>query len=230
MPFQMALDEIIFREVVGEQCPGLLRFYFSSEPWVSVGYSWRPGPGEDAGGSSAIRLCRRLTGGGRVFHGDDLIFSVAARSTEHPALKSVKLSYCKIHEAVKIGFEKAGTPVRFFDAGETLPPGSDCFRYPIATDLARGKEKVAGGAQKRSGTVLLHQESVKLPAGREPGPYMRGIRKGFEAVFGISLRSLDLDPGILERAALLARQKYEKDRKMVVPSSRSASEVRDERI
>ena len=46
MPFQMALDEVLFRslEDAYHQNPEvelspLFRFYFSSEPWISVGYS-----------------------------------------------------------------------------------------------------------------------------------------------------------------------------------------------
>src|SRR4051812_9719540 len=102
MPVQMAVDEILFREYeqaeenrAGAREP-VLRIYFSSEPWITVGYSH-----PEIKSVTEIPVCRRITGGGRVEHGRDLIFSVVAGKKDDESFGSVRISYLKIHEAVK---------------------------------------------------------------------------------------------------------------------------------
>lgn len=207
MSFQMALDEILFRrmETTGDsgifQKP-ILRFYFSSEPWVTVGYS-DPLTGEPSG-----KICRRMTGGGRVEHGKDVIFSLIARKTDDESFKSVRVSYLKIHEAVKAAFENTGKTPRFYRCDEKLPRGGDCFLFPIATDLGLEGRKIAGGAQKRSSGVLLHQESIQI--GKENAFVFMGVLKQtFAARFGTLCEDALLDPGLLRESKKLAREKYE---------------------
>jgi lipoate-protein ligase A len=205
MPFQMALDEFFFRSMengfFGES--PILRFYFSSSPWITVGYAH-----QEMRRNGKIPICRRITGGGYVAHGNDLIFSLVARKDHEDSFSSVRLSYWKIHEAVKLAFEEFGHRPRFFRCDENLPKGTDCFRYPIATDLALNDKKIAGGAQKRSGSVFLHQESVQIP-GQEAGyGFMENIRKAFETVFDVRITGSDLIPEWLIEAEELAKLKY----------------------
>ena len=223
MPFQMALDEILFRRMEtnlphpnplpqGEgRVRVVLRFYFSSEPWETVGYSYviaseakqsrdcfvglRP-PRNDG----HINICRRITGGGRVEHGKDLIFSLAARKEADASFRSVRMSYLKIHEAVKAALEELGEKPRFYRCDEPLPKGEDCFRFPIATDLAVGGRKAAGGAQKRSAGALLHQESIPLGK-RDAFDLIRALRRAFEKIFAVKIITADIDPALLEEAA-----------------------------
>ncbi len=237
MPLQMALDEILFREVEfpsaapdkgsviaseAKESP-VFRIFFSSEPWVTVGYSTkdvilRPeGPKNLARSFASLRMtekeveprvCRRITGGGVVHHGRDLIFSIVARKTDDESFRSVRLAYLKIHEAVKAAFEAGGMHPRFYRCDENLPRGRECFAFPIATDLALEGRKVAGGAQKRSSGVLLHQESIQDVQGLDLFDLAAGLRASFEKTFGIQFKPMDLDPGLLEKAKELAEGKY----------------------
>lgn len=203
MPFQMALDEILFRRAESRCGSPVLRFFFSSEPWTTVGYSMKsvyPGRTE--------KLCRRLTGGGRVEHGKDLIFSLIASKEHDDSFGSVRMSYLKIHEAIKKGYEVLNLSCEFYRCDENFPKGGDCFLYPIATDLKSKGRKVAGGAQKRSAGVLLHEESVILTEGLDPFDLMKAIRNGFEEVFAIRCEDITMDPLWLEETAVLAREKY----------------------
>ena len=205
MPFQMALDQLLFEKQKNENQKPLLRFYYSSEPWISVGYSFR-----DASSFSrselvrthpSIPVCRRLTGGGCVFHGRDLIFSFIVRTDVDPEkLGSVRTSYSKIHESVKMGFEALGLNLKFYRLAEELPKGNDCFRFPVVSDLAWKGQKIAGGAQKRSQGVLLHQESIQVPDGMESKKLIAGIIKGFEAVFNVTVTEETWDPGLFFEA------------------------------
>lgn len=205
MPFQMALDEVLFRGLIEKQIEHapILRFYFSSEPWVTVGYS-HPQDQMD----KERNQCRRITGGGRVEHGEDVIFSIIGQKEDDESFKSVRVSYWKIHEAVKMAYESLGSQPRFFRCDEKLPRGGDCFVYPIATDLALGDQKIAGGAQKRSSGIFLHQESLKVPAPMDAEMLVTALRQSFEKVFEIKLNSTICELEHLEQAKNLAREKY----------------------
>ena len=202
MPFQMALDELIFR------CPNreapILRFYYSSEPWISIGYSHAYEP------SNGTPVCKRITGGGEVLHGKDLIFSISASKSDDESFKSVRQSYLKIHEAVKLAFKNRGKELRFYRCDENLPKGKDCFVYPIATDLALGNQKIAGGSQKRSGALLLHQESIQDCHSLAAEDLMQELQKAFAEIFEMKWESLDLAPELLREARKLAKEKYER--------------------
>lgn len=214
MPFQMALDEVLFRQSQEEkiQVP-LIRFFFSSEPWITVGYSSlkRGNPYRKTAAlihRSRVPVCRRMTGGGSVLHGDDLIFSLIARKSAHEYFSSVRVSYLHIHEAVKAAMEKLGFSPRFYRCDERLTAGEDCFVFPVATDLELKGRKVAGGSQKRSAGLLLHEESIRVPDGMDAGDLVNEIERSMETVFGVSLQASDLDPSDLREAAKLARENY----------------------
>jgi lipoate-protein ligase A len=70
----------------------------------------------------------------------------------------------------------------------------------VASDLSWKGKKIAGGAQKRSEGVLLHHESIQIPAGVDRECLIRAIRKGFEQVFAVTIENADLDPGIFFKA------------------------------
>ncbi len=206
MPFQMALDEVLFRQAIRSASPKegvpCLRFYFSSGPWVTVGYSQKKN-----NSANGLPSCRRLTGGGTVFHGQDLVFSLIAGKRHDPSFHGVPSSYIKIHEAVQCGLEKLGKKTRFFRCTENLPKGDECFRFPIASDLAVNGRKVAGGAQKRSCGTFLHQESLRTE-GIDARDLMEAIRDGFRAVFRMEWAAADWAAEFLFQAEELARKKY----------------------
>lgn len=200
MPLQMALDEVLFLAQKKDPQTPVLRFYISPEPWISVGCSFREAA--DLSRSSLIRrnpqvpVCRRATGGGCVFHGEDLIFSLIARHEEQGFLSTVQKSYGKIHECVKKGLEQCGLDPKFYDPEAKLPKGSDCFDFPVESDLSWKGQKIAGGAQKRSEGVLLHQESIRIPRGVDRWKLGKALQQGFETVFGVVIRNAEFDPGI----------------------------------
>jgi lipoate-protein ligase A len=206
MPFQMALDEIVFRQMLnGKKMVPVVRFYFSSEPWLTVGYSH---PKNSEIERAEIPVCRRITGGGVVQHGKDLLVSLVAKKEDDESFSSVRVSYWKIHEALKKAFEAAGEKPRFYRCDEKLPRGGECFVYPIATDLALDEKKVAGGAQKRSSGVLLHQESVQLPPRMDAFAFAESVQKALENEFQVSIEDEAADPDLFAQAKRLAQEKY----------------------
>lgn len=208
MPFQMALDEVLFRDYEVKAGPGeppLFRFFYSSGPWITTGYSEKELGAEKNG----VPVCRRLTGGGQVFHGDDIIFALIAKKDADESFDSVRMSYLKIHEAVKMAFEDLGLKPRFYRVDEKLPKGPECFAFPIATDLAVGSKKVAGGSQKRSRGTFLHEESIYLQGYNSTASLMGALKSAFEKRFEIKLKDCPISPETLASAELLAKEKYE---------------------
>lgn len=207
MPFQMALDEVCFQKICRNSAeaplPPVLRFYFSSEPWVTIG---RHTPLEAV--TADLPICRRWTGGGVVFHGEDLIVSLAAHKSADPSFGSVIPSYQKIHEAFAAGFREAGAVVTSHPGKNYRPYGPDCFLFPIASDLEWKGRKIAGGAQKRSAGYFLHQESVQIPGGLEAENLIQCFLKGFREIFRIDFQFLDLSRAELKAAEELAQSKY----------------------
>jgi len=209
MTFQMALDERLFESQKKNKQEPFLRFYHSSGPWISVGCSFRRPEDLQASGllrnNSKVPFCRRITGGGCVLHGEDLIFSLFIRTESDPGkLGAVRTSYAMIHEAVRRGFLKFGGEPVFYEAQDDLEKGADCFDFPVQSDLRMDGKKVAGGAQKRSVGVLLHHESVRIPEGVAWSDLAQAIREGFEEVFSVTVRDADLDPEIYFQAERLA--------------------------
>ncbi len=250
MPFQMALDECLFESQKKDPQAPVLRFYSSSGPWISVGCSLRGQVGSGKGTGTifqnkkwsqspkrcliplaskseiirknpAIPVTQRMTGGGCVLHGRDLIFSLVARyaGTGTPEnslcdavqqgspspLSSVKTSYAEIHRGVKRGLQLCGLDPKFYSREDRLPKGKDCFDSPVESDLSWKGKKISGGAQKRSEGVLLHQESIVIPAGVMPEDLIAGIKQGLEAVFGLRIQNADLDPPMYFQAEKLIK-------------------------
>lgn len=212
MPLQMALDEFLFESQKKEIQAPVLRFYLSSEAWISVGCSFRDPAALSKSGlvlkNPAVPVCRRLTGGGCVLHGKDMIFSLVARTQCEPErLGAVRTSYAKIHEGVKIGLQACGLGPKFYDRGDAFPKGSDCFDFPVESDLSWKGKKIAGGAQKRSEGVLLHHESIQAPMGVESGELILAVRQGLEQVFGISIQNGVFDPELYFQAEKIGGQR-----------------------
>ncbi|HTL47931.1 MAG TPA: hypothetical protein VL688_07690 [Verrucomicrobiae bacterium] len=226
MPFQMALDEILFRKAMEEKpSSALLRFYYASSPWISVGYAyagWKEWEeGRSAAQASRVPVCRRLTGGGEVLHGRDLMFTLIAPKDFDESFGSVRVSYWKIHEVLKAALEELGCPPRFYRCDEELPKGRECFMFPIATDLAFGNKKIAGGGQKRSLGMLLHQESIQFqpPCGFED--LAAAIEHQFARAFGAEIKEQHWDPDCLFRAEKLGQEKYEVNPAQAMSGGRS---------
>ena len=201
MPLQMTLDRLLFERHQTQIQNPVFRFFYSSAPWVSVGYAAEKKAGYALSASQHslqnIPVCRRMTGGGTVIHGNDLIFSLFARKQDNPEkFESVETSYHHIHEAVRRAFQKLGKSAQFFKENQSQN-GRDCFLNPVETDLHFDDKKIAGGAQKRSGDVFLHEESIQPPVGMSLPDLEKEIRTSFETYFEIKFESAMIQPEIL---------------------------------
>ena len=205
MPLQMAINRLLFERHSATPAAGpVLRIFYSSEPWCSVGYAAEKKSGYFLESSrhalQTLPVCRRVTGGGTVIHGQDLIFALCARKEDDPAkFESVETSYRHLHEVVKMAFEKLGLKPEFY-RDQPLQTGRDCFLFPVETDLRLEGKKIAGGAQKRSGSVFLHEESVQPPEEISLVRLEEEILAAFDNYFGIKMERILIEPEFIAEA------------------------------
>ena len=61
-----------------------------------------------------------------------------------------------------------------------------CFQTPVATDVALGDQKIAGGAQRRKGNTFLHQGSIRIPEGVSFEKLSQAFIAAFERKFAVT--------------------------------------------
>lgn len=191
----MAIDEVLLRTV---SLP-LLRVYRWVRPAISCGYFERffDLPTTAPGGE----VVRRWTGGGVVFHGEDLTYTLVVPAGHSFAQLSAAVAYREIHGAIARVLSGRGIETSLaVSAAEKVSTG--CFENPAAADVLAGDRKIAGAAQRRTRWGLLHQGSIQgiTTGGDFPAQLARAFAREIER------RSLGGDE--LAEAEALAAKKY----------------------
>jgi lipoyl(octanoyl) transferase len=198
----MAIDETLLEVVT---IPSI-RFYRWNSAALSFGYF---GKFADVADYATERdLVRRWTGGGIVFHGDDLTYSIVIPASDPIFGESSRSIYEKIHGALCNALVAAGQ--RALVAGIVDPAAAvtdasyngQCFGNPVRADVMVNGRKVAGAAHRRTRAGLLHQGSIqRVDLGNDLGERFAG-----ELAEVCDERSLTTR--IVERASEIAQQKY----------------------
>jgi lipoate-protein ligase A len=216
----MAIDEALLETA---KIPSV-RFYQWKSPALSFGYF---GNFADVADYATERdLVRRWTGGGIVFHGDDLTYSIIIPATEPAFGESPTSIYEKIHCALRDALAANGGRVELAalarDAASRRPrtaqravPANVCFANPVRADVMVNGRKVAGAAQRRTRAGLLHQGSIQLATGRVRVAAATGdvdLGNGLAERFATELSDVryekSLSNSLVERAKKIAEQKY----------------------
>lgn len=140
----------------------ILRFYDWFGSWASYGYFQNELQVRTQLQDPSLSLVRRPTGGGIVDHRHDLTYSLILPRKHPLCQRPRKDCYCTIHQALQTAF-----PFPTSLAAKTTK-GAACFQAPAAGDIldASGK-KIAGAAQRRTRTGLLHQGSIQALSGQK---------------------------------------------------------------
>ena len=150
----MAIDEALLEVATAPS----IRFYRWDHPALSFGYFGKFT--EVATYSTERDLVRRWTGGGIVFHGDDLTYSIVIPAADPAFSESSTSLYEKIHNAIRAALAADGRSVELAMNG--TPKISDsCFANPVRADVLSNGRKVAGAAQRRTRRGLLQQGSIQ---------------------------------------------------------------------
>lgn len=219
----MAIDEALLEHGTVPS----IRFYRWHSPALSFGYF---GKFADVANFATERdLVRRWTGGGIVFHGDDLTYSIVI-PVSHAAFGESSMSiYERIHRALVDTLSGIGRgaklsasaalyerrksrqdDLQIAPAVENRSLGSavidrrsnDCFTNPVRADVMIDGRKIAGAAQRRTRHGLLQQGSIQ---GIE---LENGLAERFAQALSANCSERKLDDEILRRARELAELKY----------------------
>jgi len=220
----MAIDEALLESVKVSS----IRFYRWNSPALSFGYFGKFA--DVASYASQCDLVRRWTGGGIVFHGQDLTYSIVIPASDPIFDESPMSIYMRIHRALRDVLVALGQrPAVVIDDSENYSPADHgtrindtgynghCFANPVRADVMVTGRKVAGAAQRRTRTGLLQQGSIQLATGRICVPKAFGsgrvhLPMGFETRFARELSGncaeQKIDNEVLKRAHEIATQKY----------------------
>ena len=194
----MAIDEFLLRQAIAKQDPRpLIRFYEFSKPTMTVGYGlWSKIAPQMKGG---IETVRRITGGGIVRHGTDLVYGFISPLSLSPALRRPRESYQYIHETLRSVLNSFGLRTQLYGQTCGCPPtgtsknsaksGSFCFDSPVLFDVMLGERKVAGAGQKRTMGYLLQQGSIEwsIISEVEPGLTFSEFIRAFSSALAVGL-------------------------------------------
>ena len=198
----MAIDEALLETAVVPT----IRFYRWGFPALSFGYF---GKFFDVAIYAAERdLVRRWTGGGIVFHGDDLTYSIVIPASDPVFDESSIAIYEKIHRALcgaLASHNQGAELVRVANQVRTGDRGScdnDCFANPVRADVMMNGRKIAGAAQRRNRCGLLQQGSIQGFARKTD------LAQKFAQALSANCSEFEVNEEIFRRAREFAQQKY----------------------
>ncbi len=146
--WNMGLDVAILEAVAAETQLPTLRFYAWAPRAVSLGYFQGLNDEVDllACEQRGVDVVRRVTGGGAVFHAQELTYSIVMPENHELASGDILASYRTICGGVIAGLAKLGITAQF---------------APINDVVAEGK-KLSGNAQTRKHGCLLQHGTILL--------------------------------------------------------------------
>ena len=150
---QMAVDEALLRLA---RCP-VVRFYRWASPAITFDYAQRYADVRASAG--ALPAIRRWTGGGMVFHGEDLTMALAVPASHDFCRLQTGMIYQQIHRALLDAVVEICPDARLATS-EDSRPGAACFQSPVLNDILHGGRKICGGALRRGRNGLLYQGSL----------------------------------------------------------------------
>jgi lipoyl(octanoyl) transferase len=220
----MAVDEALLERSIRPS----IRLYRWDHPAISFGYF-----GKYADVQALADHCdivRRWTGGGIVFHGSDLTYSLVIPA-QHPAFAESSIwIYERVHRAIQNALARTGQHAELAPAsggyasrrseaeadGRRKQTSSavpdrrcskhECFANPVRADVLVKGRKIAGAAQRRTRGGLLHQGSIQQVE----------LASDFEVHLATEL-SLDwkgakIDSKVLDRGREISQCKYSSKR------------------
>lgn len=162
----MAFDRKTLEAVAGGTSPSTIRFFRFDRPTVTYGrlqhldmLSERIPEGWP--------VVQRPTGGGVVFHANDLCLSLCWRTGEPPLPAAPRDQYRWIHSVLLRGLQGV-SPLRLACCTDVKPStvpfdARECFQEPVGYDVLEGREKRIGGALRVGRHAILYQGSIQLP-------------------------------------------------------------------
>lgn len=165
----MAIDEALLQSFESDSSLPVFRMYGWSPPALSLGRFQKAADvlNLELCRSAGLPVVRRMTGGGVIYHADELTYSIVCAPHHIPAAHSVKDSF-RVLTAFLLQFYRsfgldalyaADSPAR----REKLGVRADfCFAGKEHFDIVIGGRKIGGNAQRRKRNVIFQHGSIPL--------------------------------------------------------------------
>ncbi len=208
----MAIDEVLMESQDEPNADPILRIYSWERPAYSIGYFQSVGAvaSRFGCGQKKLEVVRRPTGGGLVFHGQDMTFSLSLKNPNPFLPAEAKASYLKVNEVLLKAFKTFYPSMDFMDC-KFVPSGRStldtvCFETPTCYDLVWNGKKRVGSSQRRKAESFLHQSSVFLD--KPSSELVPALLKAFQESWAIEFRTTRLTEAELSRAEKKVREIY----------------------
>lgn len=231
----MALDEVLADSVRSGGLP-FLRFYAWNPATLSLGRFQSPSAGLSDAAQSVPRV-RRTTGGGAIWHGDELTYSLGC-TQEDLGITGVKASFEKLGAFLvdtwrglgwQAGYARDVEGDRTFGA-----PTPACFAGTEEYDILVQGRKLGGNAQRRDRTTIFQHGSIPrvLDHLRLADLFAPGFRPSPDAVTdlktcGWDRPAEDLIPLLAEAFRLRTSGSWIEDRPTAAEEQRARDLVRE---
>ncbi|MFH0918482.1 MAG: lipoate--protein ligase family protein [Candidatus Omnitrophota bacterium] len=161
----MALDEKIYKRYLGDGV-GTLRLYRWREPAFTYGFSQEPKNQIDLAACAidGVGVAKRITGGGILFHADEITYSFVCNKSDVGEPQRVFVDYRNICKFLIRFYESLGLVAAFaleaIGFKDRFIPHELCSAAHEKYDLVIAGKKIGGNAQKRNRQVIFQHGSI----------------------------------------------------------------------
>ena len=173
----MAIDEALFQAYDVSCSMPILRIYRWSPPAFSIGISQDPAIEFDFKECdiSGVGFVRRMTGGGIIFHDNELTYSIICSEKDIEGTYFAKEVYRALCSFLVQAYRAMGISAEFSLRAEKAPKsGWVCFKQKERYDIVIGGKKIGGNAQRRKHDLIFQHGSI--PFQLNPERYQRFLR------------------------------------------------------
>jgi lipoate-protein ligase A len=213
----MAIDEALLRSFDPATSLPTLRLYGWNPPSLSLGRFQKADEALDLKRCRAdgVALVRRVTGGGVIYHADELTYSLVCAPTQIPPASSIKDSFRVLTGFLLKFYRSLGLEASY--AVDVAPAGTRlgertpfCFAGRESFDIVIGGRKIGGNAQRRLKEIIFQHGSIPLLNRAMVGlSYMRTrVPEYAEGTVSLSECGVEPDNGILQNRFITAFSEY----------------------
>lgn len=164
----MAIDEALLHSFDPDHSLPVLRLYRWAPPALSLGRFQKARDVLDIERctSDRVPVIRRITGGGIIYHNEELTYSIVCSPDQIPAASSVKDSFRVLTGFLMSCYRRIGLdPVYAVDtpgSGRLGERTSFCFAGRETFDVLVNGKKLGGNAQRRLKGIIFQHGSIPL--------------------------------------------------------------------
>jgi lipoate-protein ligase A len=165
----MATDETLLCLFAPQTCAPILRTYGWAPPALSLGRFQSTDEVLDLDNcyNNSVAVVRRISGGGAIYHVDELTYSIVCSLEQIPSTTSVKESFRVLTGFLIDFYRTLGLNASFAvdtvsDAERLGVRTAFCFAGKESFDILIDGRKIGGNAQRRQKNVIFQHGSIPL--------------------------------------------------------------------